>query len=112
MTNATNHLSVYLIVGLNAACHIMLIWRLKIDKTAKLKYCAIGVAIPLLVMAVMRLMVALGALHGRFAEQGGIERAFTMLASALLIVGPILATGAAVVFYRKNRGAVAAALAA
>ena len=112
MTNASNHLSVYLIVGLNAACHIMLIWRLKIDKIAKLKYCAIGVAIPLLVMATMRLLVALGAMHALVAEQGGIERALTMLASMLLIAGPLLATGAAVVCYRKNRNTTGAALAA
>ena len=112
MTNTSNHLSIYLIVGLNAACHIMLIWRLKIDKIAKLKYCAMSVAIPLLVMASMRLMVALGVFHMRLAEQGGIERAFTMLASMLLIAGPLLATGAAVVCYRKNRSSSGAALAA
>jgi hypothetical protein len=112
MTNTSNHLSIYLIVGLNAACHIMLIWRLKIDKIAKVKYCAMGVAIPLLVMATMRLLVAMGALHGRLAEQGVIERSLTMLASVLLIVGPVLATGAAVVFYRKSRNPADAALAA
>jgi hypothetical protein len=112
MTDTTNHLSVYLIVGLNAACHILLIWRLKIGRRAKLKYCAVGVAIPLLVMTTMRLMVALGAVHGRLSEQGGFERALTMLASMLLIAGPLLATGAAVVRYRKKRGSAAAALAA
>ena len=112
MTNASNHLSVYLIVGLNAACHIMLIRRLKLAKIDKLKYCAIAVAIPLLVMGAMRLLVALGAVHERLADQGGIERAFTMLASMLLIAGPLLATGAAVVFYRKNRSSAGAALAA
>ena len=112
MTNASNHLSVYLIVGLNAACHMLLIWRLKIDRIAKLKYCAIGVGIPLLVMASMRLMVFLGAVHGRLAEQGGIERGLTMLASMLLIAGPLLATGAAVVCYRKSRNTTGAALAA
>jgi hypothetical protein len=112
MTNATNHLSIYLIVGLNAACHMLLIWRLKIDKIAKLKYCAIGVGIPLLVMATMRLLVAMGAMHALVVQQGGIERALTMLASMLLIAGPLLATGAAVVFYRKSRNPAGAALAA
>jgi hypothetical protein len=105
MSNTSNHLSIYLIVGLNAACHILLIWRLNLDRIAKLKYCALGVGIPLLVMTTMRLMVAVGAVNGRLAEQGGVERALTMLASMLLIAGPLLATGAAVVRARKNRQA-------
>ena len=103
MSNTSNQLSIYLIVGLNAACHMLLIWRLNLDKVAKLKFCAIGVGIPLLVMGAMRLMIALGVLHGRLAEQGGFERALTMLGSMLLIAGPFLATGAAILFYRRNR---------
>jgi hypothetical protein len=112
MTNMTNQLAIYLIVGLNVACHILLIWKLKMDKGARLKYCALSIGVPLVVMMTMRLMVALGAVHGRVAEQGGIEHAFTMLASMLLVAGPFLVTGAALVFSRKQRNSAGEALAA
>jgi len=96
-------MSIYLIVFLNAACHILLIWRFKLDRAAKWKYASLTVAIPLAVMLTVRLMVGIGVIHGRVAEQAGLERFFTTLASVLLIAGPFLATGAAVVFARKNR---------
>jgi len=99
-------MSVYLIVFLNAVCHAMLIWRLKIDKLAKWKFCGLSFGMPLLIMMTMRLMVGVGLLHGRVAEQGLIERSVTMLASMLLIAGPFLATVAAIMFSRKSRAVV------
>jgi hypothetical protein len=103
MSEMSNNLSIYLIVFLNAACHIMLIWRLKLDRSAKWKYASLTVVIPVAVMLAMRLLVSIGLLHVRVAEQPWFERFFTILASVLLIAGPFLATGAAVVFSRKNR---------
>jgi len=109
MSDASNNLSIYLIVALNAACHVMLIWRLKIDKAARWKFCTVAVATPLLIMVAVRLMVGIGLLHGRVAEQGGIERFVTTVASMLLIAAPFMVTGAAILFGRKQR-AVSGAL--
>ena len=106
MSNFSNHLSIYLIVVLNAACHVMLIWRLKLDKLTRWKFCSLAFAVPLLIVITMRLMVALGLVHGRVAEQGGLERVITMLASMLLLAGPFIATGAAIVSGRKRRALV------
>jgi ribose/xylose/arabinose/galactoside ABC-type transport system permease subunit len=107
MSDQTNHLSIYLIVFLNAATHVMLIWRLKLDKLAKWKFCALTLALPLLIMVAMRLMVGVGLIQGRVAEQGGLERFITALASMLLIAGPFLVTGAAVFFRRKQKALLA-----
>lgn len=103
MSSESNHLAIYLIVGLNAACQMMLIWRLKLTTKGKLKYCALSVAIPAVVMMTMRLLVAVGAMHLRVADQVGIEKAITTLAGMLLIAGPPLATAAAIFFSRKQR---------
>jgi hypothetical protein len=103
MSNTSSYLSIYLIVFLNAACHVMLIRRLKIDKVAKWKFCSLAIGMPLLIMMLMRLMVGIGLLHGRVAEQEGIERVITMLASMMLIAAPFIATGAAVLSSRKRR---------
>jgi len=103
MSNTSNNLAIYLIVLCNALCHLMLIWRLKLDQGAKVKFCSLALGIPVAVMCVMRLMVALGVVHARLAEQSGPERALTLLASVLLLAGPVFATGAAVLSNRKGR---------
>jgi hypothetical protein len=103
MSSASNNLSIYLIVTLNAACHLMLIWRLKLDMRAKVKFCSLAVAIPAIIMTAMRLLVALGVMHLHVADQAGIEKAVTMLASILLLAGPPIATGAAILSRRKSR---------
>jgi hypothetical protein len=102
-----NNLLIYVIVALNAACHPMLIWRLKLDKPTKWKFSAMAVAAPVLVMCAMRLLVAVGVMHGRVADQATMERAITSAASMLLIVGPVMATAAAIIFSRKQRSAMA-----
>ena len=112
MSEMSNNMSIYLIVFLNAACHILLIWRLKLHRAAKWKYASLTVAIPVTVMLAMRLLVGIGLVHMRVAEQPWFERVFTILASVLLIVGPFLATGAAVVYSRKNRQLAGSPLAA
>ena len=112
MSELTNNMSIYLIVFLNAACHILLIWRLKLDRAAKWKYSSLTVVIPVAVMLTMRLMVGIGLVHVRVAEQPWFERIFTILGSVLLVAGPFLATGAAVVFFRKNSQPAGSPLAA
>ncbi|GFO56267.1 hypothetical protein GMSM_32740 [Geomonas sp. Red276] len=101
-----NHLLIYVIVALNAACHPFLIWRLRLSKGEKWAHAAAAIAAPLLVMSVMRLLVAVGAIHARVAEQGGAERAITTLASILLIVSPLLATVAGFSRSRKSAQAI------
>lgn len=98
-----NNILIYLIVALNAGCQAMLIWRMKLDHYAKWKYCSLTVVIPLLIAMAMRLMVAMGVVHGRVAEQVGIERLVTSLASMLLIAGPLIVTGAAILMKMKIR---------
>ena len=101
MSSESNHLAIYLVVGLNTLCQVMLIWRLKLAQREKLKFSALSVAIPVVVTMAMRLLVAVGALHLRVAEQVGIEKFVTVAASILLIAGPPMATAAAVLSRRK-----------
>ena len=98
-----NHSLIYLIVILNSICQAMLIWRLKLDKHSKWKYCCFAIAVPLLIAVSMRGMVAMGAMHAHLSEQAVLERAVTSLASILLIAGPFIVTIAAFAFRRKQR---------
>src|SRR5690349_402263 len=107
MSGSANHLSIYLIVFLNAACHCMLIWRVKVNRVARLKFCALAFALPAAIMATMRLMVGLGLVHARLAEQAGLERMLTALASMLLLLTPFLATGLALWSAKRQRSLVA-----
>jgi drug/metabolite transporter (DMT)-like permease len=97
-----NHSLIYVIVVLNAACQVMLIWRLKFDNQSKWKYSCLAVAVPLVIAASMRLMVAMGIMHAHLSEQGVLERTATSLASILLIAGPFIVTVAALAFRRKR----------
>lgn len=97
-----NHLLIYVIVALNVACQVMLIWRLKLDRQVKLKYCLLAVAVPLIIATTMRLMTGTGIMHAKLAEQNSLERAVTSLASVFLIAGPFMVTVAAVVFRRRQ----------
>jgi hypothetical protein len=112
MSEMSNNLSIYLIVFLNAACHILLIWKLKLDRPSRWKYASLTVVIPVAVMLTMRLLVGIGLIHLRVADQPWFERFFTILGSLLLIAGPFLATGAAFVFSRKHRQPAGAPLTA
>ncbi|ACH39670.1 hypothetical protein Gbem_2662 [Citrifermentans bemidjiense Bem] len=98
-----NHLLIYVIVALNAGCQVMLIWRLKLERAMKWTFCALSLGVPLLVAVAVRVLVATGVIHARVAEQSGIEHFVTILASALLIAGPLLATGSAVIYQRSKR---------
>ena len=97
-----NHLLIYVIVALNVACQFMLIWRLKLERRDKVKYCLLAAVVPLIISATMRLMVGTGIIHVHLAEQNAIERTATSLASIFLIAGPFLVTVAAVLFRRKQ----------
>ncbi|MBJ6727473.1 hypothetical protein [Geomesophilobacter sediminis] len=98
----SNHLFIYLIVALNAACHAILIWRLKLERGSKWRFCLATVGVPAAVALAVRLGVATGILHAHLAEQVGIERIFTSLASMLLIGGPWGVTAAAVLSRKKE----------
>jgi len=98
-----NHSLIYVIVVLNAACQVMLIWRLKLDKRSKWKYCCLAFAVPLLIAVSMRLMVAMGLIHTQLSDQAFLERAITSLASILLIAGPWLVTTAVLILRMKER---------
>jgi hypothetical protein len=96
---------IYLIVALNTACQLTLIWRLKFPPFEKKKFCVIALAIPLLLMVTMRLLIAGGVIHGRVADQSPMEHLITMAASIMLVAGPWGVTIAAI-FSRKRQRAV------
>lgn len=102
-----DHLLIYVIVVLNMVCHALLIRRLKLDQRLKRKYCALAIGIPFAIALVMRLMIALGVMHGRLREQVALERGVTTLASIFLVAGPFLVTIVAVVMMRKQKAAEA-----
>ena len=97
----TDDLYVYAIVALNTLVQVTLIWRLKFPAGGKWKYCAAAIALPLAVMGVMRLLVQVGAIHARLAEQTSFEHYVTLFSSALLVLAPWLVTCAAIVSKRR-----------
>jgi hypothetical protein len=96
-----DELYVYAIVALNISVQVTLIWRLKFPTGGKWKYCAAAIALPLAIMAVVRLLVQGGAIHARVAEQTTFEHFVTLLSSALLVLAPWLVTFAAIVSKRR-----------
>ena len=99
----SNNILIYVIVALNAACQVMLIWRMKLSRWTRWKFSSLAFGAPLLIVIVMRLMVAMGIVHRRMAEQVGIERLVTSLAGILLIAAPLIVTGAAIISRRKKQ---------
>lgn len=99
----SDQLLIYLIVALNVACQLMLIWRQKFATGVKWKFCCLAVAVPAVIMVTMRLLIAGGTIHGRIAEQPLVEQYITNGASMLLIAGPWLVTLAAILTKMKNR---------
>lgn len=101
-----DELLIYVIVLFNALVQLALIHGLDIPVGNKRKYYGLAVAIPVLVMASMRLSVYLGLIHGHVADQGFLERYATDVASVMLVAGPWLATlGALRCRYRRKAAA-------
>jgi len=107
MSTESNHILIYLIVLLNAFSQIMLIWRLKSLGTARFAFMGVAAALPLSLTAMMRILVALGVINGRIADQSHLEHFLTQTMSILLIAGPWLATAAAVMSSRGRKIATA-----
>jgi hypothetical protein len=98
-----DHVFIYLIVALNTLAQLMLIRSLNFPAGGKRKYYLLTVAIPLLVMLSVRLLIAVGILQGRVADQSTIEQHITTAASILLMAGPWLVTLAAILD-KQRRG--------
>jgi hypothetical protein len=94
---------IYLIVALNIACQLMLIWRLRLSTALQRKLISLAVAIPLIVMVTIRILIANGMIHGHISEQSFVEQAITKGTSILLIAGPWLVTIAAIAAKIKTR---------
>jgi hypothetical protein len=100
----SDQILIYLIVLLNVICQLMLIWRQKLSGgVVQWKLISLAVAIPLIIMVIMRILIANGIIHGHISEQSFIEQSITKGTSILLIAGPWLVTFAAVMAKVKNR---------
>jgi hypothetical protein len=99
----SDQLLIYLIVALNVACQLMLIWRQRLSALLQWKLVSLAVAIPLIIMVMMRILIAIGVIHGHISEQSLFEQYITKGTSILLIAGPWFATFAAVMARMKNR---------
>ena len=97
-----DHLFIYLIVLLNALCQVMLIKRLKMPGSAKLKFSSLALVIPVSVALAMRLAVHAEMMPVHVAEQTGFERMITTVTSIMLLAGPWMVTVAAICFQRKS----------
>ena len=93
----------YLIVLLNTVVQLFLIRSLALAPAVKRKYLATAVAIPLGVMASMRLLVLAGIIEGSVAGQSFLERCVTDGAGIVIMGGPWLATLAAVIARYRPR---------
>ncbi len=96
----SDHVLIYLIVILNTLCQVMLIWRQKRVGNTRWLFMGIAVAVPLLLVVIMRTLVAGGMIHGYVAEQSKTEHLVTTAMSIMLLAGPWLATTAAVLSNR------------
>lgn len=94
---------IYVIVVLNALCQAMLIWRLKLAQGTRTALCALTLLVPLAIALAMRLAVAGGVFHAKLAEQTGIERLITTVASILLIASPWLVTAWAIIVGKRTK---------
>ena len=99
----TDQVCIYLIVALNTCCQIMLIWRQKFTDGMKWRFCCSALAIPVLIMILVRLLIVSGTIHGRVADQSPVEHYITLGTSILLIAGPWLVTLAAITVKIRNR---------
>jgi hypothetical protein len=97
-----DQLFIYLIVALNALVQLILIRSLNFPAGGKRKYYLLAVAIPLLVMLSVRLLIAVGVMHSRVADQSVLEQHATTAASVLLMAGPWLVTLAAILDKRRK----------
>jgi hypothetical protein len=102
-----DHLLIYLIVLLNALTQSMLVWRLTQSPATKWALCCSTVAVPLLLAASMRLLIAQGIIHARLADQTFIEQLITKGSGILLIAGPWLVTVVAIIMSRKFKARMA-----
>lgn len=98
-----DHIYIYLIVGINVVCQILLIRRQKMPDNRKWLFCSLAIAIPLVLMVSMRLLIAAGLLHAKLADQTSAERLITQIASIMLLAGPWLTSIAAVLFNINRR---------
>jgi hypothetical protein len=87
---------IYLIVALNTFVQLILIRSLNFPAGGKRKYYVFAIAIPVLIMLSTRLLIAVGMIHSRVADQSAIEQFITTAASILLMAGPWLSTLAAI----------------
>ena len=94
---------IYVIVTINMLCQALLIWRLKITRNEKWIFGSLAIAIPVIIMIVMRLLIASGTIHGRIAEQNFLEQYITKGTSILLVAGPWLVTLTAIIVKVKSR---------
>jgi hypothetical protein len=92
----SDHVVIYLIVALNTFVQLLLIGRLNFPASGKRKYYLFAVAIPVIVMLSTRLLIAVGMIHNRVADQSAIEQYVTTAAGILLMAGPWLVTLAAI----------------
>src|SRR5262249_26856172 len=106
-----DHLWIYIVVVLNALLQVLLIRRLWFPPRRRSKFILAALAIPLLLAVGMRRVAAAGWMPQQVCEQSELERGVTLVASALVMLGPWLVTIAAVVD-KKRRAALAAAVAA
>jgi hypothetical protein len=102
----SDQLLIYLIVALNIACQLMLIWHQKLPAVLKWKFISLAAAIPLVIMVTMRILIANSMIHGHISEQSLIEQYITRGTSLALIAGPWFVSFAAVIVKVKNRFAL------
>jgi len=90
-------LFIYLIVALNIGVQLMLIRSLRFPPGARRKFYWLALGIPLSIMAIMRLLIAVGAINNRMAEQSVAEAAITAAAGIIMMAGPWFVTLFAIV---------------
>ena len=92
-----DQLFIYLIVALNIGVQLMLIRSLRFPPGARNKFYWLALGIPLLIMLLMRVLVALGVIGSRTAEQSVPEAAITAAAGIIMMAAPWFVTLFAVI---------------
>lgn len=93
---------IYVIVALNILVQLMLIHSLRFPPGGRRKYYFLAAGIPIAIMLLMRLLIVLGAIQNRVADQSVVEQLVTSTAGVVLMAAPWLVTLFAIVDKQRS----------
>ncbi len=98
----SDDLFIYVVVALNILVQLMLIHSLRFPPGGRRKYYLLAIVIPIAIMLAMRLLIVVGAINNRVADQSTVAQLVTSAAGVLLMASPWLVTMFAIVDKKRS----------